>query len=108
MARLIRLVGGCFLFCTREAYTATGGFSETLYAGEDIAFVQSLKQFGRFVVLRPTVVTSARKLDVVGPWEVIGLLMTIAVRGPYYESQWVLDILYGGRAQACRKPGQAA
>ena len=27
-ARLIRWVGGCFLFCTREAYNATGGFSE--------------------------------------------------------------------------------
>jgi glycosyltransferase involved in cell wall biosynthesis len=106
LARLIRLVGGCFLFCTREAYTATGGFNETLYAGEDIAFVQSLKQAGRFVVLRPTVVTSARKLDVVGPWEVIGLMMTIAVRGPYYESKWVVDLLYGGRAQACRKPSQ--
>jgi len=102
--RLIRLVGGCFLFCTREAYTATGGFSENLYAGEDIAFVQALKKLGRFVVLKPTVITSARKLDVVGPWEVIKLMLTIALRGPHYESQWVLDILYGRRAQESRKP----
>jgi glycosyltransferase involved in cell wall biosynthesis len=108
MGRLIRLVGGCFVFCTREAYAATGGFPETLYAGEDIAFVQALKKVGRFVVPKPTAVTSARKLDVVGPWEVIGLLATIAVRGPYYESQWVVDLLYGGRAQASRKPSQSA
>ena len=26
--RLFHIVGGCFLFCTREAYLATGGFSE--------------------------------------------------------------------------------
>src|SRR6266853_1340643 len=80
MARLIRLVGGCFLFCTREAYTAAGGFSEELYAGEDIAFVKALKKVGRFVVIKPMVVTSARKLNVAGPWEVIGLMLRIALR----------------------------
>jgi len=108
MARLIRWAGGCFLFCTREAYNATGGFSESLYAGEDIAFVQALKKVGRFVVLKPTVITSGRKLDVVGPWEVIKLMFTIAIRGPRYESKWVLDILYGRRAQDCRKTIKAA
>ena len=108
MARLTRWTGGCFLFCTREAYNATGGFSEGLSAGEDIAFVQALKKVGRFVVLKPKVVTSGRKLNVVGPWEVLGLMLTIAIRGARYESKWVLDILYGRRAQECRKPGKAA
>lgn len=103
MGRLIRWVGGCFLFCTRDAYDATGGFSESLYAGEDIAFIQALKKVGRFVVLKPTVVTSGRKLDVVGPWEVIKLVLTISIHGSRYESPWVRDILYGRRAQDCRK-----
>jgi glycosyltransferase involved in cell wall biosynthesis len=103
-ARLIRWVGGCFLFCTREAYHATGGFSESLYAGEDIAFVQALKKVGRFVVLKPKVVSSGRKLNVVGPWEVLGLMLTIALRGPRYENKMVLDILYGQRAEECKKP----
>jgi hypothetical protein len=107
MARVIRWVGGCFIFCTREAYSATGGFSENLSAGEDIAFCQALKKVGRFVVPKPTVITSARKLDVVGPWEVMKLVLTIAIRGPRYESKWVLDILYGRRAQACRRPVKA-
>ncbi len=84
MARLIRWVGGCFLFCTRQAYAAAGGFSESLSAGEDIAFVQALKKVGRFVVLKPTVVTSGRKLNVVGPWEVMVLMLTIAIRGARY------------------------
>ena len=108
IARLIRWVGGCFLFCTREAYSATGGFSESLFAGEDIAFVQALKKVGRFVVLKPTVVTSGRKLHVVGPWEVLALMLMIAIRGAPYESKWVLDILYGRRAQDCRRPPSVA
>jgi hypothetical protein len=56
------------VLCTREAYGAVGGFSESLYAGEDLAFVQALKKVGRFVVPKATVVTSARKLGVAGPW----------------------------------------
>ena len=107
-ARLVRWVGGCFLFCTREAYGATGGFSESLYAGEDIAFVQALKKVGRFVVLKPKVVSSGRKLNVVGPWEVLGLMLTIAIRGARYESQMVLDILYGRRAQDSKNPTKGA
>jgi len=103
VGRVIRLVGGCFLFCTRTAFDATGGFPERFYAGEDIAFVQALKKVGRFVVVKPTVITSARKLDVVSPWQVIQLLLTIALRGPRYESKWVLDILYGRRAEESRK-----
>ncbi len=108
MGRLIRLAGGCFLFCTRQAYAATGGFSENLYAGEDIAFVQALKKVGRFVVPKPTVVSSGRKLSVVGPWEVIMLLGRIALRGPRYENKKVLDILYGQRAQDSKEQVKAA
>jgi glycosyltransferase involved in cell wall biosynthesis len=102
-ARLIRWVGGCFLFCTREAYDATGGFSENLRVGEDLAFVQALKRVGCFVVLKPKVVSSGRKLKVVGPWEVMALMLRIAIRGPRYESEKVLDFLYGQRAEDCRK-----
>jgi glycosyltransferase involved in cell wall biosynthesis len=106
LGRLIRVTGGCFLFCTREAYAATGGFSERLYAGEDIAFVQALKKAGRFVLPKPTVVTSGRKLSVVGPWELILLLARIARRGPHYENKMVMDILYGRRAQDFKEPTQ--
>ena len=108
VARMLRWACGCFVFCTREAYNTTGGFSESLYAGEDLAFVQALKKVGRFEVLKPKVVASGRKLDVVGPWDVIKLALTIVIRGPNYESKWVYDILYGRRAQNCRRPNEAA
>jgi glycosyltransferase involved in cell wall biosynthesis len=103
LARRIKWVGGCFLFCTRAAYDATGGFSEQLYAGEDLAFVQAIKKVGRFVIPKAKVLSSGRKLSVVRPWEVLALMLTIAIRGPRYESKWVLDILYGRRAQDSKK-----
>jgi glycosyltransferase involved in cell wall biosynthesis len=104
--RILRLAGGCCVFCTRETYLATGGFDETLYAGEDIAFVQALKKVGRFVVPGPTVLSSGRKLSVASPWEVIRLLGRIARRGPRYENEWTRDILYGHRAQECKRVDQ--
>lgn len=103
--RLTNLVGGCFLFCSRNVFEKVGGFSEQLRAGEDIAFVREIKKVGRFVVLKPPIVTSARKLEVAGPLQVIRLLFTIAIRGHNYESPWVIDLLYGKLAQQCRNPG---
>lgn len=108
LGRLLQLTGGCFLFCTRDAYAATGGFSENLYAGEDMEFVQALKKAGHFVLVKPTVVTSGRKLSVVGPWEVIVLIARIVLWGPHYGNEMVMDILYGRRAQDCKNLDSAA
>lgn len=108
IGRLFQLTGGCFVFCTRDSYDMVGGFSEQLHVGEDMAFVQALKRLGNFVLLKPTVVTSARKLGVVGFWEVIRLVITILLRGPHYESKKTLDFMYGKRAQACRNSNKSA
>ncbi len=56
------LAPGCFLFCTRRAYFAAGGFNEALYWGEEVAFGRRLKRQGRFVMLHEFVTTSGRKL----------------------------------------------
>ena len=60
--RLFRVTPGCFIFCTREAFAAAGGFDEGLYVAEDVAFGRALARQGRLVILRTPVVTSARKL----------------------------------------------
>jgi glycosyltransferase involved in cell wall biosynthesis len=55
LVRLFRATGlacGCFLFCTRRAFEAAGGFDEKLFASEEIAMSRALKRQGRFVVLR--------------------------------------------------------
>src|SRR5438309_4492950 len=40
--RLLRQPGGSFLFCTRAAFEATGGFSEVHFAAEDAVFVSAV------------------------------------------------------------------
>jgi glycosyltransferase involved in cell wall biosynthesis len=71
LARATSTVGGCFIFCTREAFAATGGFDERLYAAEDVAMVAALKRLGRFVVPRPHVITSGRKVRDFSPRELL-------------------------------------
>jgi glycosyltransferase involved in cell wall biosynthesis len=53
--------GGAFLFCTSEAFRATGGFNERMFWGEEGDFILKLKREGRFVVLWHPVLTSARR-----------------------------------------------
>jgi glycosyltransferase involved in cell wall biosynthesis len=59
---LLKIAPGCFLFCTRRAYLAAGGFDETLFWSEEVAFSKRLKRQGRFVILREFVITSGRKV----------------------------------------------
>lgn len=62
LACALKLAGGCFLFCTRAAFEAIGGFDERLFASEELTFLAALKRRGRVVVPRPRVVTSGRKI----------------------------------------------
>lgn len=59
---LFKMAPGCFLFCTRTAFEAVGGFDETLFWSEEVAFGNRLKRHGRFVILRESVITSGRKV----------------------------------------------
>ncbi len=60
--RIRRFAAGCFVFCTRDAFRATGGFDESLFASEEIGFSRALGRIGDFVILREHVITSGRKL----------------------------------------------
>ncbi|MFQ5596688.1 MAG: glycosyltransferase [Nitrospiria bacterium] len=64
-----RLAAGSFIYCLRDAFGDIGGFSEAVYAGEEIFFSQALKRWGkkrgkpfRLITDYP-VITSARKLS---------------------------------------------
>ncbi len=66
LSRGRRLAAGSFVFCLREAFDAVGGFSERVYASEEIWLSRALKRWGRprglgFPILEPAVVTSGRK-----------------------------------------------
>jgi glycosyltransferase involved in cell wall biosynthesis len=62
LMRLPGIGGGAFMFCTRKALDATGGFDEKLFGAEDAAMCWALKRQGRFVVLWQWVVTSGRRM----------------------------------------------
>ena len=62
LMRLAGLTGGAFMFCSRSAFIATGGFNERLFGGEDAAMSWALKRQGRFVVLWERVLTSGRRM----------------------------------------------
>ena len=79
--RWIRWAAGCFVFATRDAFAAVGGFDEQFYASEEIHFSRAMKRHGRFVVLREFVTTSARKAESHSRWQVLKMLFRMALRG---------------------------
>jgi glycosyltransferase involved in cell wall biosynthesis len=73
-----RWAAGCFVFCTRAAFDAAGGFDETTYAGEEIHFSRALKRVGRFVILREWVRTSPRKVEGRTFWQMMRINLDVA------------------------------
>lgn len=59
--KLAGFSGGAFMFCTRQAFQATGGFNERLYWAEEGVFALALRREGRFAGLWDRVLTSGRR-----------------------------------------------
>jgi GT2 family glycosyltransferase len=96
--RILRLAPGCYLFCTREAYLAAGGFDEGLYAAEEVFFAQRLKRQGRFVMLREFVITSARKLRARSALQLLWVGLRLALGGEKsLRRREGLEFWYGSR-----------
>jgi glycosyltransferase involved in cell wall biosynthesis len=96
--RLLNVVGGCFLFCTRQAFEATGGFSEEHFAAEELIFTNALKRVGKFVIPPAMVVTSGRKLRAYSGFEILWTLLKISIRGTRScRGRNGLEVWYGQR-----------
>jgi len=96
--RALGLAAGCFLFCTRQAFDAVGGFDERLFAAEEAVLSRALRRRGRFVLLRTAVMTSGRKLRAHSAREVMGTLLRLAITGPKAVRQRDgLELWYGQR-----------
>ena len=74
---ILRLAAGSFLFCRRDFFNECGGFSEKVYAGEEIFFSRKLKKLCKresmsFVILKDNpVTTSSRKLNWFSSWQIL-------------------------------------
>jgi len=77
VSRNLRLAAGSFLFCRRNFFFECGGFSEKVYAGEEIFFSRKLKKLCKreskdFVILKDNpVITSSRKLNWFSNWQLL-------------------------------------
>lgn len=67
LSRTLGVASGCFIYCRRDDYKAAGGFSEKVYASEEIWFSYALKRAGKkagrkFAIIdQPRAITSSRK-----------------------------------------------
>ena len=96
--RIGRLAAGCYLFCTRVAFDAVGGFDEKLFATEELALSRALARHGRIVILRESVVSSGRKLRTYSGWELMRLISAVARPGSRaIRSRDQLELWYGPR-----------
>jgi glycosyltransferase involved in cell wall biosynthesis len=96
--RVRRLAAGCFIFCSRAAFDAAGGFDERFYAAEEIAFSLALGRQGRVVILREAVMTSGRKLRTHSAWDLVRLCAAFFRRGTaVVRSREALSLWYSER-----------
>ncbi len=96
--RAADLASGCFLFCTRAAFLAAGGFDESLFGAEEMSMSRRLRRQGRFVVLPETVTTSGRKLRAYSGRESLVIIARLVLGGRRAMRQRDgLDVWYGKR-----------
>jgi glycosyltransferase involved in cell wall biosynthesis len=96
--RAMRWAAGCYVFVTRRAFEAAGGFDERVFVSEEIYLSRALARIGRVVILREEVVTSGRKLRTHSMWDMVRLLGQLLRHGPrVLRSRDRLAFWYGDR-----------
>ena len=95
---------GCFVFARRADFEAVGGFDPAYFAAEERFLTEALRRRGRFAIVRPPVVTSARKMRLFST----GRLIAIAVPALFFGRHRLkrregLELLY----DAPREPATA-
>ena len=86
-----KLAAGCFVYCRRDAFDAVGGFSDRVYAGEEIFLSRLLKRWAKqnsmtfdIVTIDP-VITSARKLDWYSPMQLVRQVLLMLIPGAVFS-----------------------
>jgi len=104
LSRRARWAAGSFMFCEAQAFREAGGFSEQLYAGEEIDLFRRLKRMarrlGRDIVIlhRHPLRTSDRKARLYTKREhFVFMLKTLALGGRNLRSRESCYAWYDGR-----------
>jgi glycosyltransferase involved in cell wall biosynthesis len=104
ISRAMRWAAGSFIFCNAAVFREIGGFSQELYAAEEIDFSRRMKRAARqrgqaiAILRRHPLVTSARKAKLYTPREMLGFVArTIIWRGRTLRSAEECFSWYDGR-----------
>ena len=79
------MAAGCFIYCLKEAFDAVGGFSQNVYASEEIWFSWKLRAWGKQrhmgfrIIGSPPLITSSRKLKWFSLLQMAGMLMVFCL-----------------------------
>ncbi|MFT4689925.1 MAG: glycosyltransferase [Verrucomicrobiia bacterium] len=104
-SRLVHLAAGSFLYAERRAFEAVDGFSEKLYASEELSLSVALNQEAKkrgllplHIMTSPMLYTSGRKINLYTSGEHLRLVLRSVtnMRGAM-ESQDTCHIWYDGR-----------
>jgi len=77
------MAAGCFIYCLKEAFDAIGGFSQNVYASEEIWFSRQLRTWGKQrnmdfrIISDPPLITSSRKLQWFSPARMFGMFVIL-------------------------------
>ena len=103
LSRSCRLLAGSFIFCETAAFRKIGGFSEKLFAGEELELSGRLKKLARetgraMVILhRHPLVTSARKLRLYSYREYFRLMLRAGFNRRTLADRQACYMWYDGR-----------
>jgi len=104
ISRLNRWAAGSFVFCEATVFRELGGFSQELYAAEELEFSNRLKKLSlerkkKVIILhRHPLVTSARKAHLYSLREHVGMLLrTLRHRGENLKDRSSCTLWYDGR-----------
>lgn len=85
VSKLTKNAAGSFIYCHRDAFETIGGFSEHVYASEEIWLSRKLKKLGRkrdqrfYIIKQPPVITSMRKMQWYSPLRIYLYMFFIVV-----------------------------
>lgn len=104
VSSMTRWAAGAFMFCETAAFREIGGFSEALYAAEEIDLFRRLKRLARrrgrsiLILARHPIVTSDRKAHLYSHGEHVGFLIrTLLGAGRTLKSAEGASTWYDGR-----------
>jgi len=101
---LFRWASGALFVCRSDAFRDVGGFTQELYAAEEIRLSKQLKRWGRqralqFIILRKhPLETSSRKVALYSGREIAGQILRVILRPRHtLQDKKQLSIWYDGR-----------